>query len=293
MNSWMFNHNGAKKIIQIHESFVSNRVSLAQRMLPNLQIKSFHPVFSDSKVYTNIDSNLLENLITSRSLVDLSLDAQRARKNVYEGLDFLDWFNDKDHGVEIDEEITNIIPEAQAEVFKALSLMQSSSEWMYNLFNTIIYELCFVKKNEKRRFIGGSSDYRLLGTIFCNLKPQPNEILELGICLAHELGHQALMVYQTGKDPISKESHNTVAYSGVRKVERPIYGSFHACVALGYMVLFCRDVAKNHKLENEIRSKANDLSIEYTHDLTAGLSALNKTQFTDIGALIMKDLIRL
>lgn len=60
--------------------------------------------------------------------------------------------------------------------------------------------------------------------------------------LAHELGHQALMILHSA-DPLFDSDIMTPVFSGVRMTKRPAIQSLHAATALAFITLFTRERA--------------------------------------------------
>lgn len=104
----------------------------------------------------------------------------------------------------------------------------------------MIVPLKTIGKNVRRGGVGFSSEYAK-GAIFLSIPRQAEHAdVELSINLAHEMGHQALMVYQAS-DQIIEGNLGLPVYSGVRKTNRPAIQSFHAMIALAFMVEYVND----------------------------------------------------
>jgi hypothetical protein len=121
---------------------------------------------------------------------------------------------------------------------------------------------------------------------------RPNWKIDLSIDIAHEIGHQALMVYQS-TDRIISSDLNAPIYSQIRKTERPVIMSYHACVALSYMTRFLMDFAANARdlvSIGEYQYGCERLE-EYRAGLSLGILDLNKAcNFTDIGRMQINEL---
>src|SRR5690606_27268990 len=99
----------------------------------------------------------------------------------------------------------------------------------------------------------GFSSIRSRGAIYLSVpKLEDFYYLELAINLSHELGHQALMIYQ-GADSILNGDLEFPVYSAIRKTNRPAIMAFHAVTALSYMVLFISDLLSNGLLNDQER----------------------------------------
>lgn len=134
----------------------------------------------------------------------------------------------------------------------------------------------------------GLSSHRVPGVILLSLpKLKWNRREELVINLAHELGHQSLMILQHA-DPIVDGDPLQPVYSAVRLAQRPAVLSFHAVSALMTML---------EGVEELIRSDCSDLSLDYLkvrkfdicQALEAGIVALRTLRLTKLGLSILAE----
>ena len=78
--------------------------------------------------------------------------------------------------------------------------------------------------------------------------------LELDIIdLAHEVGHQVLILY-TLSDPIISEGENELVYSGARKEYRNAFRALHSAIALCYMIEAASYFQHNEEISIKIRN---------------------------------------
>jgi HEXXH motif-containing protein len=132
------------------------------------------------------------------------------------------------------------------------------------------------------------SDHHFIGAIFTSVEYQfPYPDLSLNVSFAHELGHQALTIYQHSGDMLF--GSDAWVYSGVRKTERPIVSALHAAVALAYMIEAIRSLLRS---ERDIGKTGylHALLDEYTSGLRQGLSALAPFPKSELCENIVKDL---
>lgn len=134
----------------------------------------------------------------------------------------------------------------------------------------------------------GFSSHLARGVIFRSF-PQDHSSLSIAVDLAHEIGHQALMVFQS-VDPILISDPQAPVYSEIRHADRPAIQSVHATVALAYMTLF-EDEMKEQGLVESIH---DDRILRYggtlRQSLKKAISSLNKEcKFTDLGSQIMRE----
>lgn len=138
----------------------------------------------------------------------------------------------------------------------------------------------------------GLSHHHYRGGVFLGpAAPSPFPILELAISLIHEVGHQAAMVYQYA-DTILTTDYAQPVYSAVRKTNRPAILSFHALVALVYMIEFTGAVYGRLSDKTERDYSANRWR-ELRADGEVGWQALQGAQFTELGRGLMDEFQRL
>lgn len=82
------------------------------------------------------------------------------------------------------------------------------------------------------------SSHEARSAIFLSIPPRsPTTRIELAFDLVHEMGHQALMRFQSA-DPLMTSDFDTPIFSGVRRTPRPAIHSYHAAAAIAYMLAF-------------------------------------------------------
>ena len=123
-------------------------------------------------------------------------------------------------------------PKSQMIFIQALSLTERWPKWQKMLFDELAVSIVPIYSQSKNSEVGNAfSDHNLVGAIFASVDwrfPYPD--LDLTISFAHELGHQALMLYQQSSDLFLNSQDWT--YSGVRKTARPgeTFQRVSACV---------------------------------------------------------------
>lgn len=114
--------------------------------------------------------------------------------------------------------------------------------------------------------------------------------LKLAISIAHELGHQALMLYQIADTIIELNDLDNPIYSYARKIERPAIQSFHACVAISYMHYFLSLLELNNFSEEEKNFIIEKRKL-YSEELKDATNSFLKTNFTEIGKFLHLELL--
>lgn len=140
----------------------------------------------------------------------------------------------------------------------------------------------------------GSSVHWFKGAIFLSPPVEsPHAHLELILNIVHELGHQSLMIYQDS-DEIIYNGLNVEVYSSIRKTSRPAIMSFHALVAVYYMLrLF------NNKKENPFWNSLDAHDQEYLfkreselrNAFVYGAEALKGVDWTNLGKKLYLEMI--
>ncbi len=108
----------------------------------------------------------------------------------------------------------------------------------------------------------------------------PLDEWQIKLGLAHEFGHQALMLLNSA-DPFLSSDISTPVFSGVRMTDRPAVQSLHAATALAFMTLFSR---------TQPDSTAREATINYVAQLRKTLLSLRENcVMTEVGEGILQD----
>lgn len=178
-----------------------------------------------------------------------------------------------------------------AQYRNGLDLFFSAGRYWETLFSTLCSFVVPIYSTRPSVRSGGVgfSTLRARGAIF--LSP-PSDLehshIELAINLSHELGHQSLMIYQ-GADPILEGDLNTPIYSVIRKTMRPAIWSFHAVVAIAFMVMFISDLMKNASLSNDEQAYLAERLDELRKSLAEGALTCKKLNFTPVGQRLFNE----
>lgn len=132
------------------------------------------------------------------------------------------------------------------------------------------------------------SSHLLRGAVFRAIPKESDPFwrLDLAVDLAHELGHQALILYQSA-DSIIASDLSTQVFSGIRRTERPSIMSFHAAAALAYIIEFLTslfDKPQNlQKLSDTEKSYAEKELADARSQMRETLEACRVLEFTSLG----------
>ncbi len=172
---------------------------------------------------------------------------------------------------------------------KALALSNNWQPWMKLMLRAVVKSIIPICRSDSQIEDGNSfSDHHFIGAIFTSVDPRsPFPDLTLNISFAHELAHQALMIYQHSGDLLL--SSEDWVYSGVRKTLRPAIASLHAALALAFMI---------ECTEALIREETDALRIAYLRailsenrkNLGLGLVALAELRKSELCQWIYDDL---
>lgn len=148
------------------------------------------------------------------------------------------------------------------------------------LFDRIVHAVIPIRLAQER--MNESLDLAR-GAIFMSLL-EPLDIWALQLDLAHEFGHQALMIMNSA-DPLFTSDIATPVFSGVRLIERPAIQSLHAATALAFMILFARD---------NTDVSAQQATATFATQLGRTLDSLrDNCSMTEVGQSILDDYRRL
>lgn len=135
----------------------------------------------------------------------------------------------------------------------------------------------------------GYSTHLARGVIFRSFPPQANAY-DVAIDLAHELGHQVLMAWQS-VDKILTTDHEQPVFSEIRQVDRPAIQSFHAAVALAYMLFFVKSMQGSAECQDAglRRGKTYRGTLQASLNM-ATLSLRKNCKFTPLGLKMMEEM---
>lgn len=180
-----------------------------------------------------------------------------------------------------------------SEIAKSLDFIKENSELKPLLKNNIKYFVPLKENGPDHKFrVNGSgcSIHWIKGAVFLSLPyDKTHRKIELALNIVHELGHQALMIYQD-IDEIIPEGLQKHVYSAVRKTTRPAILSFHALVAIYYMIVFVKQSLKvqTNSFESEYLALKFDV---LKKQFLAGAFALKDIVFTDLGRNLFNEMI--
>jgi hypothetical protein len=177
----------------------------------------------------------------------------------------------------LDSEIKNTNPIASDLFEKSLDFIFKTNANLEKIYNSVV-NVCIPMSVQNN----SASTHGAKGVIFLSVPKVITfeTILEMSIRISHELGHQVLIIYQSA-DRILESDLAEKVYSGVRMTERPAIQSFHALVALYFMLNFLVNIKLDFSNDQNslIKEKINDL----TKKINDTTESLNKCKFTELG----------
>ncbi len=123
-------------------------------------------------------------------------------------------------GVKLDdidlETDANIIQNFSQTFKNALNILSRACPWIKEMYDTLVHQVLFIKKEVTS--IRAMSTHFVKGLIIFRISivNDFSSLINLAFDIAHEVGHQALMVLLTS-DKIISSSYDDPVYSGVRK----------------------------------------------------------------------------
>jgi HEXXH motif-containing protein len=169
-------------------------------------------------------------------------------------------------------------PWANEKYQSAVSLVVTSHPYFNQAFQKLVQVTVPIYLG--RRNVSMSSDLAR-GAVFIEF----NELdtpWDIAVSMAHEFGHQALMVLNS-VDPLINSDIDEPVFSGVRMTERPAIQSLHAAAALAFMLLFatsCKTgIPENLLFADSLQSqlKLNIVALE------------SRCEFSELGQSVIDD----
>jgi hypothetical protein len=168
-------------------------------------------------------------------------------------------------------------PEMVVELRAARDLMTGGSRYLSTVFRSLAEIIVPLRQPRAR---GWTCQY-FRGVVFLGFAPGYPK-LDLAMDLAHELGHQALALFQSA-DRILASNWDAPVYSEVRQTNRPAIQSLHAVAAIAFMLQLAKDLG----IPDYVHPEFNDpLGVT----LDRGLRSLRRScTFTELGGNLMRD----
>ncbi len=272
MDSWFFENSGFAKITELNGAYTNKATAFVNDTLSK-NYTGYSPWMSNVE---NLAT--LELLFTDKKLIPSDRESLNILERMYLG-----------DGIESRLCLGGISDAEMSTLKNAISLVKDCSSDISRLFSEVVRHIVPINTDAGhfQKIGNGFSSHLAKGAVFLSVpKMENNNELQLAINIAHEVGHQCLYIYQTA-DPIISEGLHKPVYSSVRKAERPAIQSFHATVALAFMIKFLNEL--NDVKDTKTKYFA-DTKEKLTSDFLASFDSFSEIQFTEIGQLLFNDL---
>ena len=264
---WFFGQAGVNKLKELGNAFKAKTLQLVNSVL-NTDYKGYSPWMSN-----------LAHLHDLSSLFEID-DCILQDRSCSEKLEQRYLTNDSDKELSLG----NMSAQELELLNKALDTVQEGDTDIAKLFSEVVKHVVPINTGKlKYQSNGvGFSTHLAKGSIFLSV---PSRKLQLAINIVHELGHQCLYLYQTA-DSIIDRGLDTPVFSYVRKTHRPAIQSFHAMVALAFMVRFLSQVVPERKEKDYYQQVLQRLR----SDFKRSLNEYDSVVFTELGQVLYEDM---
>lgn len=286
--NWIMGSHGLQKIRTLSLNLF-NKIRIKEETRLAMSLSEYMPWMSTPVFSDRMTTLFAQSILKDQVLIDETA-LRILRKSLWESKDL------PLGGVSIKTDVMtiNTRPDEMAieNYLRAIELVRKSSDrWntLCDLMVKCLIPLRIRKKDVRSGGVGFSTEF-LKGAVFLSVPMQEKfKDLELSINLSHEIGHQALMVYQAA-DPLIVGSLARPVFSAVRKENRPAIHAFHAMTALAFMCDYLNAVIKssiNLRPEEALyfQGRYNDL----LKDLGIAIEAFKDVELTMIGQKIYQD----
>ena len=268
--SWFFGKSGLHRLKEINDAFKSKTIDYVNSSIGS-QFSSYSPWMSHIKKIQDLKEEFLSEEFIVKSPKSLEtigkLYAPSGNKK-----DLISFSKLPDNRYKL--------------FFQSIELLGSQGKDIGLLFKELVKKIVPLNPvHGKSQDLGmGFSTHLAKGAIFLSF-PSMGEstVLQLAVNMAHETGHQSLYIYQNA-DPIIDKGMSTPVFSHVRKTNRPAIQSFHATVALAFMVRFLT------QLKMDGNSYYHKILSDLKEDFIQSLDGYESIQFTEVGQLLFEDL---
>ncbi len=288
---WLLGPLAAPRIYQIAEAFQKKKALEFKRL-------NYIPWMTYSREIENlrelIDSPLPEGLITDeKNLLLLKDKLETSSGN-------LKLIRSPELRVSIDTEIARTKPWLENEFKKSIEVLLRVSPWISPLIFKVVRQFIpVVYQGLDKRGRAAFSQHDTKGIIYLSLPEPGNEAPELrwgqnAIDIAHELGHNILMLYLAA-DSFIVSDPRILVYSGARRTERPSYPAIHSAMALSYMLSTASRISYTcGEFPTEVLQKFHKIANDLCEDLQLNLESLRlRCRFTEFGQSAMQDMEKL
>lgn len=279
MSQWLTGNTGVEKLALLNERFENLCLTRINKEL-NSNFSHYTPCMSLDKGRDKLPKILLEKqniLIKNNNYLSSLADFYTPPAN---------------QRIEGKNTVKFEFNSSNGDIFNsAIEFFESSSSFVVDVYKSIITNIVPMNTIEGSVRIegAGNSNHESLGAIYLSVPSQHPMEIQLAINIAHEVGHQALMLYQTSDSIIIPQELGRNIYSAVRKTNRPAIQSFHALVALVFMRDFIASIDRTDLSQEKSVFIESQLA-SYNCSLKTNVLDFKNIFFTGIGNRIYEEI---
>ena len=173
------------------------------------------------------------------------------------------------------------------DMLKKISLLDSNIIKIVNLLMNYIVPI----DSRQRKIHNNFSSHKLIGASFFSAQLVETKFTEIDFLVSfiHEVGHQALYLYQSSDDLLIN-ADGILVYSGIRQTPRPAIMAFHAIVALVFMIKILSSIVNSNMYSPQEKKYAENERMKYKSSLSQSLFDLQtKCQFSELGSEFIRE----
>ncbi|MCB0404394.1 MAG: hypothetical protein KDD51_06380 [Bdellovibrionales bacterium] len=170
--------------------------------------------------------------------------------------------------------------------------------WLAGIVSELGFEVIPISHyRDGKAWKRGFSHIDYLGAIFLSFQYRFENAVSLGharaelaVDLAHEIGHQIMMIYQHSDALVDGDAHTPI-YSSVRQTLRPAIMALHAAMAMACMMEACRGILSSSETTTKEKKYASGSLSMFSKHQPLGLQSLRAgARFTKVGEGILSEL---
>jgi HEXXH motif-containing protein len=189
------------------------------------------------------------------------------------------------HYIEVPDELGAARQKRADNFYKAKEMVLKSGTFFSAIFPSLVHFAVPLNAPDEFNF----STHLARGVLFLSPTSPVYPEITMAIALAHEMGHQALMVFQS-IEPLLSSPLDQPVWSATRHTLRPAVHALQGAAALAYMVFFVRLLMQSHQFDPAQQVHVQETCSNLTEGLAATLSGLrDHCTFTALGKQIMSD----
>lgn len=170
-----------------------------------------------------------------------------------------------------------------------LNLIRENSQYFDKLVPKLVDVI--IPLGQPLNYERGFSCQFAKGAIFLSPRADSYPAFNIAVSIAHETGHQALMLFQTVDSIIVDGQKEIPVYSAVRKTERPAMQTYHAIAAALFMVKAC-DVLLSSNIEEEVQKMLRRKRMDCAKGiLDSDTDLRTKCELTPLGTQMLSELV--